>query len=224
MAEAITWSVVDVATGAARSDRGDTQVAAASTIKLFVALAFWTSNLDPDETIRVAEIPPAGSAGVAEYLSRSATLTLGDLALLMLAVSDNAATNVLLARLGFDTVNAEIERLGLERTVVQRLMMSEGPENLTSANDLARGLAAIAKDPAGVPILHALSLAVDSVLPSRLPPHVAVYPKSGELETVRHEVALLDDGRRRVVTAVCSSPPIGPDALAARAVALWLGG
>jgi beta-lactamase class A len=220
----ISWAAVDVATDELREERGDTQVPAASTIKLFVALAFWTSDLDPDETISVADLPPAGSAGVAEYLSPKATLTLGDLALLMLAVSDNAATNLLLARVGFDAVNAEIERLGLGQTAVRRLMMTDGPENLTSARDLARGLAAIARDElAGPPVLRALELAGDSVIPSRLGPAVRVHSKSGDLPDVRHEVALLDDGRRRVVTAVCSSPPVGPDALAARAVALWLG-
>ena len=75
---------------------------AASTIKLFVASAFWRSDLDPRE--RVDHDTSAGSAGVAEYLSSGSTLTLGDLALLMLAVSDNAATNVLIDRLGFDAV------------------------------------------------------------------------------------------------------------------------
>ena len=39
-------------------------------------------------------------------------VTLADCALLMLAFSDNAATNVLLERLGFDAVNEEAARLG----------------------------------------------------------------------------------------------------------------
>ena len=98
---------------------------AASTVKLFVASAFWRSGLDPDE--RIEHVPPAGSAGIAEYLSAGSRLTLADLALLMLAVSDNAATNVLLDRLGFDAVNAEIARLGLERTEVRRTMMTRRP-------------------------------------------------------------------------------------------------
>ena len=42
-------------------------------------------------------------------------LTLADCALLMLAVSDNAATNVLLGRLGFEAVNEEARRLGQSR-------------------------------------------------------------------------------------------------------------
>jgi hypothetical protein len=141
----LSWAWVDPKTGEEAHEDGERVLPAASTIKLFVASAFWRSSLDPDE--QVDAVRPAGSAGVAEYLSPAARLTLGDLALLMLAVSDNAATNVLLDRLGFDAVNAEIARLGLDRTVVRRPMMTPGPENETCALDLARGLARVLEEP-----------------------------------------------------------------------------
>jgi beta-lactamase class A len=214
--EFLSWAWVDPADGAEDHDGGEKVVPAASTIKLFVASAFWRSGLDPAEP--VDEIPPAGSAGVAEYLSPEARLTLGDLALLMLAVSDNAATNVLLDRLGFDSVNGEVARLGLERTVVRRPMMTAGPENLTCALDLARGLARLAGEPR---IIGALELALDSQLRYHLPADVRVAAKTGELDSVFHEVALLDDGRRRLVTAVCSSPPVTPDEVSQQGARLW---
>jgi beta-lactamase class A len=212
----LTWAWVDPATGHEAHEGGERVVAAASTIKLFVASAFWRSGLDPAAPVDV--VPSAGSAGVAEYLSPQARLTLGDLVLLMLAVSDNAATNVLIERLGFDAVNAEIERLGLERTVLRRPMMTAGPENETCALDLARGLARILDvDHIGA---H-LGLALDSQLRYHLPPEISVAAKTGELDSVFHEVALLTDGRRRLVTAVCSSPAERPDVVSARAAHLW---
>jgi beta-lactamase class A len=213
----VSWAWVDPATGDEAHEDGDRVVPAASTIKLFVASAFWRSSLDPDEVVE--HVPPAGSAGVAEYLSPAARLTLADLALLMLAVSDNAATNVLLERLGFDAVNAEVARLGLGRTVVRRPMMTPGPENETCALDLARGLARVAAEPR---IVAALTLALDSQLRYHLPPEVTVAAKTGELDAVFHEVALLDDGRRRLVTAVCSAPPARPDEVSAVGAACWL--
>jgi beta-lactamase class A len=212
----IGWAWVDPTTGDEDHDGGEHVVPAASTIKVFVASAFWRSELDPDELVET--IPPAGSAGVAEYLSAGARLTLGDLALLMLAVSDNAATNVLLDRLGFDAVSDEIARLGLERTVVRRPMMTAGPENLTCALDLVRGLARLADEPH---ITGALELALDSQLRHHLPGNVRVAAKTGELDGVFHEVALLDDGRRRLVTAVCSSPPATPDEVSTQGARLW---
>jgi len=213
----ISWAWVDPATGEEAHEDGERVVPAASTIKLFVASAFWRSDLDPGEPVE--RVPPAGSAGVAEYLSPDARLTLGDLALLMLAVSDNAATNILLDRLGFEAVAAELERLGLERTAVRRRMMTAGPENETCALDLARGLAGVLGEPR---ITAALELALDSQLRYHLPADVRVGAKTGELDTVFHEVAVLDDGDRRLVTAVCSSPPARPDEVSAFGAACWM--
>ncbi len=212
----ISWAWVDPATGAEDHEHGERVVPAASTIKLFVASAFWRSDLDPDE--QVEAIPAAGSAGVAEYLSPRTRLALGDIALLMLAVSDNAATNVLIGRLGFDAVNAEIARLGLERTVLRRPMMTQGPENETCALDLARGLSRILGE--GRVQAH-LELALDSQLRYHLPPGVRVAAKTGELDSVFHEVALLSDDRRAIVTAVCSSPPARPDEVSAHGAGIW---
>jgi hypothetical protein len=97
-------------------------------------------------------------------------------------------------------------------------MMTAGPENETCALDLARGLARILDEPR---IPAALELALDTQLPYHLPPEVRVAAKTGELESVFHEAALLDDGGRRLVTAVCSHPPARPDEVSARAAALW---
>jgi beta-lactamase class A len=193
----ITWAASD-----GRDAGGDRVVAAASTIKLFVASAFWRSELDAAETVDVPDVPWS----VADRLS--GPVTLADCALLMLAFSDNAATNVLLDRLGFDTVNEEAARLGAERTEVRRLMMADGPENVTCARDLARGLAAI-DEPR---VFEALSVAHDSELPFRLPER-EVLVKTGEIwPRVYHEVALID---RRVAVAVCSAPAALPSEVAA---------
>lgn len=210
----IAWAAVDLATGKLDEEHGHDVVPAASTIKLFVYSAFRRSQLDPDER---APSPETGGSGVAEYLRTPLTLT--DHAFLMLAVSDNASTNVLLDRLGFAAVTAEIERLGLEHTRVRRKMMSDGPENETSAVDLARGLARLLDEPFAGEMLQALRVAADaeSFLPHLLP-GATVAAKSGELDSVRHEVAYVEHAGRRLVTAVCSSPPETPDVLARHAV------
>ena len=195
----ITWAVSD-----GREEGGDRVVPAASTIKLFVASAFWRSALDPAEQVDVPDVPWS----LADRLA--GPVTLGDCALLMLAFSDNSATNVLLERLGFAAVNEEASRLGAERTEVRRLMMAEGPENVTCARDLARGMAAIEESR----ILEALSVAHDSELPYRLPEH-DVLVKTGEIwPRVYHEVALVD---RSLSVAVCSAPAALPGEVAATA-------
>ncbi len=195
----ISWATSD-----GRDDDGDRVVPAASTIKPFIASAFWRSELDPGERAVIESTPWSVADRVA------GPLTLGDCAVLMLAFSDNAATNVLLTRLGFDAVNREAERLGAARTEVRRLMMSAGPENVTCARDLAMGLAAL-DEPR---ILEALAVAHDSELPYRLSEH-EVLVKTGEIwPRVYHEVALVD---RRLAVAVCSAPAALPGEVAATA-------
>jgi beta-lactamase class A len=187
----ITWAASD-----GRESGGDRVVPAASTIKIFVASAFWRSGLDPGGRVDVPRVPWS----LTDKLS--GPLTLGDCALLMLAVSDNAATNVLLERVGFDAVNDEARRLGAERTQVRRPMMAHGPENVTCAADLARGLAAIDDER----VLSALACAHDSLLRYLLRGR-DVRVKTGELDTVYHEVALVD---RSLAVAVCSAPAASP--------------
>jgi len=193
----ITWATSD-----GRAEGGDQVIPAASTIKIFVASAFWRSRLDPFETAAVAETPWS----LVDRLR--GPVTLGDCALLMLAFSDNAAANVLIDRLGFDAINEEASRLGTERTEVRRLMMGHGPENVTSARDLAVGIAAI-DEPR---VFAALSVAHDSELPFRLPEHT-VLVKTGEIwPRVYHEAALVDG---RLGVAVCSHPAVLPGEVAA---------
>jgi hypothetical protein len=192
----ITWATSD-----GRDDGGDRVVPAASTIKIFVASAFWRAGLDVGAPAAVRETPWS----LADRLR--GPVTLGDCALLMLAFSDNAATNVLLEELGLEAVNEEAARLGAERTKIRRKMMGDGPENLTCAGDLARGMAAIEE----LRIIEALGVAHDSELPFRLPQH-AVVVKTGEIwPRVYHEVALVD---RRVAVAVCSEPAALPGEVA----------
>jgi beta-lactamase class A len=206
----IAWASVDLASATNADEHGGRTFAAASTIKLFIYSAFRRSKLDPGET---AAASGTGGSGVTEYLQTP--LTLADHAFLMLAVSDNASTNILIDLLGFGAVATEIARLGLEHTRVRRRMMSDGPENETTAADLATGLTRLLDEPFAGDMLQALRVAADaeSFLPHVLP-GARVAAKSGELDTVRHEVAYVELGGRRFVTAVCSAPPVTPEELA----------
>src|SRR5262249_56086398 len=110
--------------------------------------------------------------------------------------------------------------LGLCDPRVRRVMMSGGPENETTPLDLAHGLARLLEEPFADDLLEALRVAADaeSFLPHLLP-GIIVAAKSGELDTVRHEVALLEQDGRRLVTAGGSAtraPPPGAAAAAAR--------
>src|SRR5262249_42644163 len=67
-------------------------------------------------------------------------ITLRDLATMMVAVSDNAATNVLIDRVGMENVNALLDSLALPHTRLRRKMMDlkaakEGRENISTPRE-----------------------------------------------------------------------------------------
>ena len=60
---------------------------------------------------------------------------------MMVAVSDNSATNVLIDRLGMDNVNALLDSLALPNTRLRRKMMdikaaAEGRENISTPQEM----------------------------------------------------------------------------------------
>ena len=98
----------------------DELVVAASTFKIAVALAFFdlvaSGALDSTELV---SLPPGartdGPTGIS-ILKDEVSLTLRDAAALMLTVSDNAATDAVLARVGVDAVHERLRELGLVDT------------------------------------------------------------------------------------------------------------
>src|SRR3978361_1993129 len=94
------------------------------------------------------------------------------------------------------------------------MILRHGPQNLTCARDLARGLAAIDDER----VLDALGRAHDSELP------LLLHGRGGRVETgeigpdVYHEVALVD---RSLAVAVCSEPAALPGEVAGVARSLF---
>src|SRR5215813_11633845 len=75
-------------------------------------------------------------------------VTLRVLATMLVAVSDNAATNVLIDRVGMQNVNAMLDSLGLTHTRLRRKMMDleaakQGRENISTAREMMSLLDAI---------------------------------------------------------------------------------
>src|SRR5207248_6981132 len=68
-------------------------------------------------------------------------ITLRDLATMMVAVSDNSATNVLIDRVGMENVNTFLDSLGLTHIRLRRRMMDlkaagEGRENVATPAEM----------------------------------------------------------------------------------------
>lgn len=111
-------------TGQTYSYHGDERVATASTIKVAVMIeafarvsegrAKWTDELVLTKAARY------GGSGVLPELGDGLRLTLRDCVNLMMVVSDNTATNMVLDYLTTDSVNARMSSLGFKDTRIMR--------------------------------------------------------------------------------------------------------
>ena len=128
-------------------------------------------------------------------------ITLRDLATMMVAVSDNSATNVLIDRVGMENVNALLDSLGLTHTRLRRKMMdlkaaSEGRENVATPAELGKLLELIYRGKVlnkenTEAYFDMLSTHKESFIPRNLPDGLKIANKPGELEGVRNDVGLV---------------------------------
>src|SRR5213593_4183161 len=98
-------------------------------------------------TVQSSELVPDSDimGGLTPGVTR---ITLRDLATMMVAVSDNSATNVLIDRVGMENVNALMDSLGLSHTRLRRKMMDlkaagEGRENISTPAEMMALLEAL---------------------------------------------------------------------------------
>ncbi len=96
------------------------------------------------DLLSVAKQHQVGGSGVLKELGDGTSrLSIGDLAVLMILVSDNTATNMLIDLVGTENINQTMTSLGLSQTKIQRAMMDtaargRGDENLSTPAEAAR--------------------------------------------------------------------------------------
>ncbi|HEY3442662.1 MAG TPA: serine hydrolase [Paludibaculum sp.] len=119
-------------TGQALGIREDQPVRTASTIKLPIMATvfdhFQRGAARPEETLLLREEDKVSGSGVLHELSAGLRLPLLDLVHLMIVVSDNTATNLILDRISADSVNALMDRLDLPHTRSLRKVRGDGDQ------------------------------------------------------------------------------------------------
>ncbi len=140
---------MDVETGDYVDIDGDRIFPAASTIKLPILVAFFEAvdagRIKLDETLEVKRSLIASGSGTLQY-SPGAKLSALATATKMIVISDNTATNMIVNRLGgLAAVNQRFKEWGLANTYMQNYLGDFKGTNKTSAMDLAKASALIAK-------------------------------------------------------------------------------
>ena len=205
-------AILDLTDGRFLLRNADRVFPAASSIKLAILLELYRQDqeshagakgkvrldeiytFDPKDLVEDSRIMAGLTPGVTRVTNR-------DLAQFMVAVSDNAAANILYDRVGRDNVNTMLRGLGLSKTMLRRKMMDiaaarRGEENVATPQEMVRLLEAIFKEKAlnkeaTTNLIKQLSTLKQSYIPRDLPQNVQVANKPGELEGVRTDSGLV---------------------------------
>lgn len=211
-------------TGQTYSFNGDERVRTASTIKVAVMIeafarvvegrAKWTDELVLTKAARY------GGSGVLPELADGLRLTLRDCVNLMMVVSDNTATNIVLDYLTTDAVNSRMNSLGYKNTRIMRRIGGGGESKEGKAPDNKRfGLGAttphemvqiLEKLEAGEIVNKTVSREMIDLMKreqvryaiGRTIPDVAMASKYGALDALRSCVAIVYSKQGKIAMAI----------------------
>jgi len=185
-------------------------------------------------TVQASDLVPDSDImnGLTPGISR---VTLRDLATMMVAVSDNAATNVLIDRVGMQNVNAMLDSLGLTHTRLRRKMMDleaakQGRENISTPREMMTLLSAIyhgklLNKESTEDFFKVLSTNKNSWIPRDLPPDLKIADKPGALEAIRNDSGIVFvEGRPYVIcvmTGYLRNERDGEDAISKVSLETW---
>ncbi len=225
-------------TGATYSLGGDERVRTASTIKLAAMAAVFQAVADGQATftepVTLRNDDKVSGSGVMHELSDGVTLPLADVLRLMIVLSDNTATNLIIDRFTADRVNAEMDKLGLKATRLNRKVRGDGnqlkapsgwseagklPENqkfglgVTTPHEMVTLLEKLEKGQVVSPEASKEMLAVmkrnqDQECIRRSLQDLTVANKSGALDALRSDVGIVYTPHGRVAMAItCDDMP-----------------
>ena len=212
-------AVVDLTTGE-RFGVNDTLVfPQGSAIKIPILIELYrqaeAGRLQLDERVPIRAADQAGGSGVLQrFGDGTSMLSLRDLAVLMIVLSDNTATNLLIDQVGMESVNRTMQELGFPETKLQRKMIrseesARGNENLSTPAEAAALMGRLAR--CELPISRErcadlrsiLEIPKSGALPDPIPSDIAVAWKPGGITGVSTAWGIIElPGRPYVVAAM----------------------
>ena len=233
-------AIEDLTTGDHFFLREDEVFAQASSIKITVLANLYLQaergklKLTDLYTVQSSDLVPDSDVmgGLTPGVTR---VTLRDLATMMVAVSDNSATNVLIDRVGMANVNGMLDSLSLSHTRLRRNMMDlqaakQGRENISTPLEMMTLLEAIyhgtlLNKESTADFFKVLSTNKDSWIPRDLPADVKIANKPGSLEAVRNDSGIVFvEGRPYVICVMTSflrNERDGEEAISKVSLAAW---
>jgi beta-lactamase class A len=179
-----------------------------SAIKVSILVAMYVrqarGELDVDEAIQIRAADRVGGSGYLRHFGDgTSSLSHHDLAVLMITISDNMATNMLIDRVGMSEVTRIMGQLGFPDTRLQRKMIhpresAKGIENLSTPAQAAQLMARILR--CDLPVDEAdcremqeiLAIPHAGPIQDGTPRGVRVLQKTGSITGVRTSWGVVD--------------------------------
>uniref|UniRef100_B8HLP2 Putative beta-lactamase n=1 Tax=Cyanothece sp. (strain PCC 7425 / ATCC 29141) TaxID=395961 RepID=B8HLP2_CYAP4 len=206
-------------TGAYADVNGAATFPAASTIKTPILVAFFqdvdAGKIKLDERLVMRPDLIASEAGIMQYQKPGTKFSALETADLMITISDNTATNMLIDRLGgAAALNQRFLSWGLQQTVIRNWLPDLKGTNTTSAKDLAylmmlvgRGdLVSVRSRDRLLDIMH--RTVTNTLLPQGLGEGAKIAHKTGDIGIVIGDGGMVDmpSGQRYVAAAMVRRP------------------
>ncbi len=210
----VAVAVKHLTTGESYAYRADEAMPTASLIKFPIMIAAYekidSGKLDPKMPIelRKRDLVP-GSGILTTHISPGARISLRDAIRLMIALSDNSATNLVINQVGIPEVNSRMEALGCQETRLNSLVFRRDTSvdaersrkyglGSTSARDMLK-LAELVynkklvSEKASTQMLEHLYACEDKVkVPRLLPPGTKVAHKTGSVNLTRTDAGVME--------------------------------
>ena len=165
-----------------------------------------------------------GSGVIVNFGDHTSQLSLSDVATLMIVLSDNTATNMLIDQVGMANVNRTLDELGLKQIRLRRKMIDQaasarGDENTATPREAAALMEKLYRGQVvnrqiSDNALKFLKLSKNSPIPRLLPASVEIANKPGGIEGVACDWAIVYVPNRPYAIAVMTNYN-GPDGASA---------
>ncbi len=210
---------VDLDSGQYADLGGAETIAAASTIKVPILIAF-LQQVDADtlalnQSLMLQEEYIAGGSGNMSSEAIGNEYTALEVATRMIVISDNTATNMMIAALGgIEALNQTFADWGLESTLLRNPLPDLEGTNVTSAKDLALIMALVDQGGLLTPRSRDRLFSImqrtqnDSLIPSGVADRSLKANKTGDIGSMLGDVALIDvpNGKRYVLALLVQRP------------------
>ena len=186
----------------------DLMFSAASVIKIPIMCELYrqveADQINKEQLLNVGDNIRVGGAGILHELHSGIELSYKDLVLMMITLSDNTATNLLIDELGMENINRYLASYGFNTRLKRKMMdfaaRKKGKENITSPREIGQLLEDIYKKQLkGISIENAIEI-FDILSKQTIRDKMSFYipeekwnrvaSKTGTLDKIEHDASI----------------------------------